>query len=78
MTDKEPIAYVYRGNGQHIFGVPDRSLTQAEFDDLSPQLQREVIHGSLYYPYVKPESPKDGPKRSDSKAADTGANQDGE
>lgn len=48
MTD-EPIVFVYRGEDR-FFGVPRRSLTQADFDALTLQQQRDVIASSSYVP----------------------------
>lgn len=73
----EAIAHVYRGGERFVYGVPARSLTHAEYDELSPHLKREVLKGGLYYPYVRPEPVKDEPKRS-SKATGDGADKAGE
>ena len=46
MTDA-PILYTYRGDDR-FYGVPRRSLTQADFDSLTLQQQRDVIASSSY------------------------------
>ncbi|MDQ3541809.1 MAG: hypothetical protein M3440_14105 [Chloroflexota bacterium] len=52
--EREPIAYTYRGKGVRYMGVPARSLTQAEYEDLTPQAKRE-LHASGAYAHVEPE-----------------------
>lgn len=43
----EPIVYTYRGEDR-FYGVPRRSLTQADFDALTPTQQQDVIASSSY------------------------------
>ena len=45
----EPIVYTYRGEDR-FYGVPRRSLTQADFDALTPTQQQDVIASSSYVP----------------------------
>lgn len=65
MSD-QPIVYVYRGEDR-FHGVPRRSLTQADFDALTPTQQLDVIASSSYVerkaetkPAAKPESGEKG------------------
>lgn len=45
----DPIVYRYQeSKGIAIPGVPARSLTQADYDGLSPTLRRQVLHGGVY------------------------------
>ena len=47
--DKAPIVFRYEKSKGLVFpGIPDRSLTQAEYDALSPSLRREVLHSGAY------------------------------
>ena len=46
MSD-EPILYTYRGPDR-FYGIPRRSLTQADFDALTPVQQRDVIASTSY------------------------------
>lgn len=46
-----PIVFTYRsdgGKGDRFYGVPRRSLTQADFDALTPLQQRDVLASSSY------------------------------
>ena len=43
----EPIVYTYRGEDR-FYGVPRRSLTQADFDALTPTQQQDVIASKSY------------------------------
>lgn len=43
----DPIVYTYRGEDR-FYGVPRRSLTQADFDALTPTQQQDVIASSSY------------------------------
>jgi hypothetical protein len=43
----DPIVYTYRGEDR-FYGVPRRSLTQADFDALTPVQQQDVIASKSY------------------------------
>lgn len=56
----EPIAYEFkpRNPGEYLMGVPQRDLTQAEFDALQPEAQRNATYGTdalpaMYQPVKK-------------------------
>lgn len=52
-----PIIYTYRGDDR-FYGVPRRSLTQADFDALTPLQQRDVLASSSYVPRKSEPAPK--------------------
>jgi hypothetical protein len=60
----DPIVYRYeKSKGMSFPGIPAASLTQAQYDDLSPSLKREVLHSGGWAKLT--------PKKADSKPADT-------
>jgi hypothetical protein len=63
----EPIVFVYRGEDR-FYGVPRRSLTQADFDALTLQQQRDVLASSSYVPRKADTAPSSKPAAK----ADTG------
>lgn len=65
--EREPIVYTYRGKGVRYMGVPARSLTQADYDDLTPQAKRE-LHASGAYARVEPKRDSDRTNDSGGKA----------
>lgn len=52
----EPIVFTYRGEDR-FYGVPQRSLTQADFDGLTLQQQRDVLASSAYVPRKADDAP---------------------
>jgi hypothetical protein len=67
MTD-EPIVYVYRGEDR-FYGVPRRSLTQADFDALTASQQADVIASKSYVQRSAEPAPK---ATTSAKKAETG------
>lgn len=63
----EPIVFVYRGEDR-FYGVPRRSLTQADFDALTGPQKADVLASSSYVPRKADEAPT---TPAPAKAADT-------
>lgn len=60
----EPIVFTYRGEGgkgDRFYGVPRRSLTQADFDALTPLQQRDVLASRSYIERTADSKPKAPP-----------------
>lgn len=54
MAEKDPIVYRYEASkGMSFPGIPAASLTQADYDALSPSLRREVLHSGAYTKLTK-------------------------
>ena len=63
-----PIVYTYRGEDR-FYGVPNRSLTQQDFDRLTPLQKRDVVASSSYVERKAESKPATKP--------DTGGKQEG-
>ena len=63
-----PILYTYRGEDR-FYGVPTRSLTQQDFDALTPLQKRDVLASSSYVERKAESKPATKP--------DTGGKQEG-
>lgn len=56
----DPIVFTYRGEDR-FYGVPRRSLTQADFDALTPLQQRDVLASDSYYERKAESKPQAAP-----------------
>lgn len=62
----QPVIYTYRGEDR-FYGVPRRSLTQQDFDRLTPTQRADVIASSSYVER-KAEPSKPAASKADSSA----------
>lgn len=69
MSKDEPILFTYRsdgGKGDRFYGVPRRSLTQTDFDRLTPLQQRDVLASSSYVERKAESKPQSPPAKNES------------
>jgi hypothetical protein len=65
--DKDPIVYRYDSTKGLTFpGIPAESLTQAQYDELSPSLRREVLHSGGWAKLSPKKAGDDGKKGGES------------